>query len=121
MEVCPYTILIADSQARIFESGKFNILSLPGAGALDVYDFITLEGIFHKNIFSSEGTIFFDGCDPSSSNPQDVARENAQLAKYPIHRSKKVFVLGIPERNENNLKARAANDILAKRGPKKEP
>ena len=85
----------ADSQTRCFESGNLIILLLPGAGARHVYDFILPEGMLDRTILFIGENELFDGCDPSSAKPQDVAREIIELAYYLAHRTKAVFVLGI--------------------------
>ena len=95
--------LLADSHARLFESGNINIFLLPGAGGRHLYDFIPPQSIFDKNILFIGWNYLFDGCDPSSANPQDVARDIVELANCLLHRANESFVLGTPKRNENKL------------------
>ena len=124
LEVCPTRyLLLADSRARPFEFRSLNTLSQLGASARQVDDLIPHGSMFDKIILIC-GNDFIQGCDPSSANPKDVARDIVELAKYPVHRTREVFVLGTPERNENNLRARTSKDIFeaqGKRVPRRNP
>lgn len=114
--------LLADSQARHLEAGNFNILSLPGAHIQHAYDFIPVEGTFEIIVIFIGGNDLFNGFKPSSKPPQKVAQDLIELADFVCKRTRSsVFVLGIPERDENKTRAKEVNDILqakAERSPK---
>ena len=82
-------------------------MSLPGASIRHLYDYNLPAGRFEIIILFIEGNDFFDGFEPSSETPQKVAKDLIELADFACHRTRSsVFVLEIPERDENRERAR---------------
>ena len=98
-------ILITESQWRHFETGKLNILSLPIATIKDVYNFVSPINQYCKIILFFGGNDLYNGCKPSDKTPTDIANQLIELA---------IYLLGIPERNENKQRSAAVNKILEK-------
>ena len=94
-------ILITDSQGRHFESGNLNILSLPGPTIKDVYNFVPPINQYCKIILFMGGNDLYNGCKPSDKTPIDIANQLIELANFLTERTKEVYLIGIPERNEN--------------------
>ena len=93
------TLLIADSQARHLKAGNLNIISLPGAKARDVYNFIPPKNEFDLIILFVGGNDLFDYTEPSYTPAPQIANEIIALANFLSERAKQVFVLEIPERD----------------------
>ena len=53
-----------------------------------------------------------DVCEPSNANPKDVASDLINLANTLVHHAEEAFVLGIPEKDENKLRAESPNMYL---------
>ena len=107
-------ILITDSQRRHFESENLNILSLPGATIKDVYNFLPPINQYCKNILFFGGNDLYNGCKPSDKTPIDIANQLIEFANFLNERTKEVYLIGIPERNENKQRSAAVNEILVK-------
>ena len=107
-------ILITDSQGRYFESGNLNILSLPGATIKDVYNFVPPINQYCKSILFIGGNDLYNGFKPSEKTPIDIANQLIELANFLTERIKEVYLIGIPERNENKQQSAAVNKILEK-------
>ena len=107
-------ILITDSQGRHFESGHLNLLSLPGATIKDVYHFVPPINQYCKIILFIGGNDLYNGCKPSDKTPIDIANQLIELANFLTERTKEVYLIGIPERNENKQRSAAVNEILEK-------
>ena len=106
------TLLIADSQARNLKAGNLNILSLPGACVRHVYNFIPPKDIFDIIILFVGGNDLYFSKNPTTTPALQVAHEITDLANLLCDRAKVVYVLGIPERNENKVRSKQVNDFL---------
>ena len=105
--------LLAHSQARHLEAGNLNILSLPGTCISHAYNFIPQKTQFEIIKLFLGGNHLFDGFEPSRNSPQKVPQDLIELADFVCQRTEsKVFALGIPERDENRIRASQANTIL---------
>ena len=113
------TLLIADSQARKLEAGNLNILSLPGACVRHVYNFISPKDIFDIIILFVGGNDLYFFKNPTTTPALLVAHEITDLANLLCDRAKVVYVLGIPERNENKVRSKQVNDFLQSVGERK--
>ena len=49
---------------------------------------------------------------PTTTPASQVAQEIIDLANLLCHRTKVVYVLGLPERNENEVRSKQVNDFL---------
>ena len=107
-------IFITDPQGRHFVSGNLNIISLPGATIKDVYNFVPPINQYCKIILFIGGNDLYNGCKPSDKTPIDIANQLIELANFLTERNKKVYLIGIPEGNENKLRSAAVNEILEK-------
>ena len=100
------TLLIADSQARNLEAGNMNILSLLGACVRQGYIFIPPKHIFNIIILLVGENDLYLFKKPTTTLASQVAHEIIDLANLLCHRAKVVYVLGIPERNENEVRSK---------------
>ena len=107
-------LLIADSQARFFEAGNLNIIALPGARIRNAFSFAPPPGKFDRIILFIGGNDLYEGFEPPCELPAKVARDLIEFANFLVPQTKEVFVLGIPERNQNKPRSKAVNDILEK-------
>ena len=115
-------LFLTDSQAMFLEAGNLKILSLPGASIRHLYDYIPPAGRFEIIILFIGGNDLFDGFELSSKTPQKVARDLIELANFACQRtSSSVFVLGIPESDENRERASVTNDIVKARAERISP
>ena len=118
------TLVIADSQARHLKAGNLNIISLPGAKVRDVYNFIPPKNEFDLIILFVGGNDLFNYSEPSYIPASQIANEIIALANFLSDKAKHVFVLGIPERDQNKERVEEVNKILDKlafRVPKTNP
>ena len=106
-------MLITVSQGRNFKSEKLNILSLPGATIKDVYKFVPLS-ISTRNYTVCWRNELYNGCKPSDKPPIDIANQLIELANFLTERTKEVYLIRIPARNENKQRPAAVNEILDK-------
>ena len=113
------TLLIADSQARNLEAGNLNILSLPGACVRHVYNFIPPKDNFDIIVLFVGGNDLYFFKNPTTTPALQVAHEITDLANLFCDRAKVVYVLGIPERNENKVRSKQVNDFLQSVGERK--
>ena len=113
------TLLIADSQARNLEAGNLNILSLPGACVRHVYNFIPPKGLFDIIILFVGGNDLYFFQKPTLTPASQVAHEIIDIANLLCHRAKVVYVLGVPERNDNKVRSKQVNDLLQSIGERK--
>ena len=73
-------LLFADSQAKYLDFANFNILSLIGAKANDVYNFIPRVGRFDIIVLFVGGNDLFQGKSPFKVSSQEVADKISDLA-----------------------------------------
>ena len=106
------SLLIADSQARHIVAGSLNIPSFPGAGIKHFYEFLPTKDRFKLIIFFVGGSDFYDGFQPSSNPASKVANDIIEVANFLSERARKVFVLGIPEHDENKPSSKAVADVM---------
>ena len=115
-------LLNADSQARYLDAGNLNIVSLPGASVRHAYDYVPPAGLFDIIILFIGGNDLYNFTEPSLTPDRKVADDIVELANFLCNRAPSVFVLGVPERDENKTRSKAVNDLLqdiAERKPKK--
>ena len=67
-----------------------------------------------KIILFIGGNDLFNGCKPSDKTPIDIANQMIELANFLTERTKEVYLIGIPEGNENKHQSAAVNEILEK-------
>ena len=91
-------LLIADSQARELEFGNFNILSLPGGQIQQFYKFIPARDKYTFIVLFRGGNSLYNGTDDSKADIEELAKDLVELANKFTNVAKKVFVIGIPPR-----------------------
>ena len=97
-------ILIADSQARYLQAGNLKILSLPGASANHFYDYLPPKDLFDAIILFIGGNNLYYYTTPIDTLLRLVADQVIDLANFLCERAKTVFVLAIPECDENKTR-----------------
>ena len=60
------------------------------------------------------GNELYNGCKISDKTPIDIANQLTELANFLTEQTKEVYLIGIPERNENKQRSAAVNEILEK-------
>ena len=106
------TLLISDSQAREFDAGNLNVISLPGASVRHVYKILPPKGRFDVIILFIGGNDLYNWTEPSTIPAESVSKQIEEVANALCSRAKQVYVIGIPERDQNKTRSREVNDAL---------
>ena len=96
-------LILSDSLLKNFETISFDVLSVPGARPVDIWDFLPPCNKYKKIVlflggnalenFTSKGGIF-----RSAQEPAEVAVEICDLAQALILRATDVFIVAVPPR-----------------------
>ena len=86
------------------------------------YDYVPPAGLFDIIIPFIGSNDLYNFTEHSLTSARKVADDIVELANFLCNRAPSVFVLGVPERDENKTRSKAVNDLLqdiAERKPKK--
>ena len=106
-------LLIGNSQAKKLNIAYFNILSLPGAQVMHVYNFLPKKDIYDTIVLFIGGNDLFSGKAHSNISASELVQKISDLANLLLTRAKRVFVLGIQHRHYQPERTKEVNTLLA--------
>ena len=112
-------LLYADSQARNLRAGNLNVLSLPGASVRHFYNYLPPHNLFDLVILFVGGNDLYNYTRPTLTPATQVADDIVDLENFLSERASNVFVIGVPERDENKTRSKSGNDLLLAKAERK--